>query len=46
MIHDPLCKQKYQPYEDDSNCRDCELIAAAYKRGYEDAMEDKYSDSI
>lgn len=45
-MHDPLCRQRYQPYEDDSRCHDCDLIAAAYKRGYEDAMEDKNSDSI
>lgn len=39
-MHDPLCTQRYQPYEDDSNCHDCTIIEAAYKRGYEDALED------
>lgn len=27
MIHDPLCEQRYQPYENDSNCHDCYIIA-------------------
>lgn len=39
MIHDPLCKQRFQPYENDDRCPDCELISLAYKRGYEDALE-------
>lgn len=40
MIHDPLCTQRYQPYENDANCHDCNLIGKAYRRGYEDAVED------
>lgn len=34
MQHDPLCRQHYQPYEDDSKCRDCELIKLAHVRGF------------
>lgn len=38
MIHDPLCSKAYQPYE--AECRECNLIGAAYRRGYEDAVQD------
>jgi len=41
MRHDPLCRQRFQSYENDERCSDCELIALAYKRGYEDAMEEQ-----
>lgn len=46
MIHDPLCTQRFQPYERDENCHDCQLIAKAYKRGYDDALEDMSNDSV
>jgi len=43
MRHDKLCKQKYQPYENDDNCRDCDIIFKArresYNRGFEDGIE-------
>ena len=38
MIHDPLCPYGYQRYE--GQCEQCKLIAEAYRRGYEDAIED------
>ncbi len=27
MKHDPLCQQRFQPYEKDEPCYDCALIA-------------------
>lgn len=44
MIHDPLCSHAYEKYDED--CHECTLIAKAYRRGYEDALEDMSNDSV
>jgi hypothetical protein len=40
MKHDPLCRQKFAPYEDDNHCRDCEIIFQAKRIGFESGFKD------
>lgn len=44
--HDHLCRQKYAPYEDDSVCHDCDLIAKARRESYNRGFEDGYQTAI
>lgn len=44
MIHDPLCSKGYSKYYPWESCRDCGIISQAYRRGYEDAVQDFYEE--
>lgn len=45
LIHDPLCRQRRQGYEDISRCPDCELIALVREeeRGASDTIETPFN---